>query len=193
MANEDTQRYMEMQMDELKSTMQSVKESTPKVSKKNEGKNAEIAALYEDAAECEKDIEGFQAELDIVNSSELKNIVASLTKELPNDERDYEKELKDILEASWKHFVEVENTHPKEEFEFIRETKLPDIIEKFSSSFPEYNGNFEMEVKALLVKRLEALIAIKKEHLKEEITDIKISGLKPTYAKRIYKQYHGID
>lgn len=193
MATQETTRYMELQMAELKAGLAENTEAAPKKSNDNQGKNAEIAALYEDAAECEKDIEGFEEELKIVNANEVQNIAIALNKELPNEERDYIQELKAILEASWKQFVEVENTHSKEQLELIQATELCDVVEKFNTAFPKYEGNFETDVKALFINRLETLMAIRKQHLKEEIADIKISGLKPTYAKRIYKQYHGIE
>lgn len=193
MATEETKRYMELQMAELKADLVEKNENIPKKTNDNQGKNAEIAKLYEDAAECEKDIEDFEQELKIVNSNEFKDIAASLTKELPNEERDYFKELKTVLVATWTHLVEVEKTHPKEQLELIQNTDFFDLVKNFNATFPEYASDFEVDVKSALIKRWETLIAIKKEHLKEEIADIKISGLKPTYAKRIYKQYHGIE
>lgn len=193
MATEETKRYMELQMAELKADLVEKNENIPKKTNDNQGKNAEIAKLYEDAAECEKDIEDFEQELKIVNSNEFKDIAASLTKELPNEERDYFKELKTVLVATWTHLVEVEKTHPKEQLELIQNTDFFDLVKNFNTTFPEYASDFEVDVKSALIKRWETLIAIKKEHLKEEIADIKISGLKPTYAKRIYKQYHGIE
>jgi hypothetical protein len=39
---------------------------------------------------------------------------------------------------------------------------------------------------------LETLIDIKKEHIEEEIEEIYIAGLKPSFVKRIYKEYHGL-
>ena len=47
-------------------------------------------------------------------------------------------------------------------------------------------------VREVLVKRWEMLIAIKKEHIEQEIEEIYIAGLKPSFVKRIYKQVHGI-
>lgn len=192
MADKKTTRYMELQMQELKATIADEETSTPK-STVNNGKNAEIAALYEDAAEYEKDLEGFEEELIIVNANKLKNIAAALTKELPSEERNYAQELKTVLEASWTHLVEVEKSQPKEQLELIKATEFCDVVDTFNTKFPDYNGDFEKDVRAILTSRWKMLIAIKKEHLKEEIADIKISGLKPTYAKRIYKQYHGIE
>ena len=66
------------------------------------------------------------------------------------------------------------------------------MVEKFNETFPAYDGNFETDVRNILVQRWKTLISIKKEHIKEEETDMKIAGLKPSFVKRMYKQIHGI-
>ena len=71
-------------------------------------------------------------------------------------------------------------------------TRISDVVEKLSSAFPDYEGDFAKEVKAAFTDRLKTLIAIKKDHIKEEMDDLKIAGLKPSFVKRIYKQVHGI-
>lgn len=195
MADKETKRYMEMQMDEMKTFHAENAEENNTASKKkddNREKEAEIAKLYEDLAEYEEDLECFENELEVVNANELKNISKSLTQNFPDEERDYEQELKAVLEAGWAHMVDVLHTHPKEQLEIIKENSFCNIEEKLSEAYPEYNGSFESEIRELLVKRWDTLIAIKKEHIKEEIAEIKTAGLKPSYAKRVYKRYHGI-
>jgi len=196
MADKDTKRYMEMQMDEMKdfhSENNEEKDSTPKKRNDDREKHAEVAKLYEDLAEYEEDLKCFEDELEVVNANELKDIAASLTQKLPDEERDYEKELKAVLEAGWTFMVEVQKTHPKEQLDLIKDSDLSDVVEKFNSTFTDYVGDFETDVRNILVKRWETLIAIKKEHIKEEITEIKTLGLKPNYVKRAYKIYHGIE
>jgi molybdopterin converting factor small subunit len=195
MAEKKEKLYLELQMEELKAAhAQEAGEENP-VPKKNSrdnSKNAEIAKMYEDAAEYEEDLKGFEEELEIVNANELKDITAALIQKFPNEERDYAQELRTILEMGWTHFVEVEKTHPKEQLELIKETEFGDAVEKLSTVYPDYDGDFETEVRDLLIKRWENLIAIKKDHIQQELAEIKTTGLKPKYVKRVYEQFHGI-
>jgi len=179
-------------MEELQAEYGVKKEEESSASKNSEvdAQKLEIAELYEDAWEYEQDLENFEAELEIVNANEIKDIAHALTRERPDDERDYAAELKAVLEAAWTHMVEVEKTHPKEQLEIIKESTLGDTVQKLSAAYPDQD--FEAEIKAALVKRWEMLITIKKEHIKEEMAMIKTSGLKTHYAKRIYKEVHGI-
>jgi len=167
------------------------KDATKKEVKHNP-KNIELAKLYEDAYEYEEELVSFEAELEVVDAAKLEELAAVLRKELPNEERDYDKELQGILVATWVYKVETKKTHPQEQLDLIKQCTLFNVVEKLSSAFPEYEGDFAKEVKAAFTDRLKTLITIKKEHIKEEIADIKIAGLKPTYVKRIYKQVHGL-
>jgi hypothetical protein len=196
MAEENTKRYMELQMEELKAEYavapQKEKTSKKKISVQDQ-KNIELAKLYEDAAEYEKDLEGFEAELEIIKANELDDIAAALDKERPDEERNYTQELKVVLEAGWKNKVENLQTHPQEQLALIQDSDFCDVVEKFNNAFADYDGDFEDEVKDVLVKRWEILIAIKKEHIKEEETELKIAGLKPSFVKRIYKQVQSMN
>ncbi len=185
-------------MDELKAYLKDgfSEETQKKTTRKKDTsatdkKNAELAKLYEDAAEYEAELKGFEAELEVINANELKDLATALAQELPNEDRDYAQELKAILIATWTHLVEI-NTHPVAHLELIKETDFCDVVESLCTTYPEYDGDFEAEIRNTLVKRWEALIAIKKEHIKEEETDLKIAGLKPSFVKRIYKQVNGI-
>jgi len=195
MAEQKTKRYLELQMEELKAEHAvDEAESTPKKPKDNRGKNGDIAKLYDDAAEYEEDLKGFEEELEIVNANGLKDIAAALIHKFPNEDEDrnYTQELNTILDIGWRHFIEVEKTHPTEQLAIIKETEFGDVVEKLSAAYPNYDGDFETDVRALLVKRWENLIAIKKEHISQELAEIKTSGLKPKYVKRVYEQFHGI-
>jgi hypothetical protein len=99
---------------------------------------------------------------------------------------------KDVVEIGWTHFVEVEGTHPKEQLLLIKALAFNDIVKTLSEKYPDYSGDFEADIRKLLVKRWENLIAIKKEHIKQEIAEIKTMGLKPNYVKRVYEEYHGL-
>jgi len=193
MAEQKTKRYLELQMEELKATYGAEEEDTaPTKPKDNKGKNAEIAKLYEDAAEYEEDLKGFEEELEIVNANELKNIASALTQKFPDEDRDYAQELNTILEIGWTYFVEDAKTHPKEQLELIKKTEIGDVVEKLNAQYPDFGGDFEKDVRELLIKRWGNLIAIKKEHIAQELAEIKTAGLKPKFVKRAYEQYHGI-
>ena len=198
---------METPMDELKAFLSSdgndaFQEATEEQKKQDEAaakkaikhnpKNIELAKMYEDAYEYEEELAAFEAELDVVNANKLEDMAAALTKAFPAEGRDFDKELYGILVATWAHKVETQKTHPQEQLELIKSCTLADVVEKLSSQFPEYEGDFSVEVKAAFTDRLKTLITIKKQHIKEEIDDIKIAGLKPTYVKRIYKQVNGL-
>ncbi len=194
MAEKKEKLYLELQMEELKAAHADATQdnSAPKKSTKDNSKNAEIAKMYEDAAEYEEDLKGFEKELEIVNANDLKDIAAALIEKFPNEERDYVQELRTTLEMGWTHLVEAEKSHPKEQLDLIKETDFGDVVEKLNTVYPDYNGEFEAEIRDLLVKRWENLIAIKKEHIAQELAEIKTTGLKPKYVKRVYQQFHGI-
>jgi len=192
MAEKKEKLYLELQMEELKAAHAEERDSTPKKKSRDNSKNAGLAKMYEDAAEYEDDLKGFEEELEIVNANELKDIAASLIKKFPNEDRDYAQELRTILETGWTYLIDVEKTHPKEQLELIKETEFGDVVEKLSAAYPDYNGDFEADVRNFLVKRWGNLIAIKKEHIKQELAEIKTAGLKPKYVKRVYEQFHGI-
>ena len=163
-----------------------------KLNKIQNEKNIALAKMWEDAAEYEEELEAFQKELEIIHAHNLKDIATALTQELPSDERDYPQELKSVLVAIWTYKVETEKTHPVEQLDLIKETKFCDIVEKMALIEPAYEGNFEVDVKAVLAQRLEMLISIKKDHIKEEEDELYIAGLKPSFVKRMYKQVHGL-
>ncbi|MCH9812886.1 MAG: hypothetical protein K0U47_02965 [Epsilonproteobacteria bacterium] len=194
MAEKKTKRYLELQMEELKATYGVEEKATaPKKSKDHKDKNAKIAKLYEDAAEYKEDLKCFEEELEIVKVNNLRDIATALSQKFPNEERDYAQELRTIVEMGWVHFVEVDNTHPQEQLKLIEETEFGDIVEMLKILYPDYSGDFEVDIRTLLIKRWETLIAIKKEHIAEELAAIKVLGLKPNYVEKIYKQYHGIE
>lgn len=191
---------MEKQMDELKAFLSSdgneafQNDSEKKserlnqtISRQNQ-KNIELAKLYNDAYEYEQELAAFEAELEIVEAYNLQELATALTQKLPNENREYEKELHGILIATWQHKVEVLKTHPKEQLEVIKMATLLNVIEILKSKFPTYEGDFTTEIKASFIDRLKTLIAIKKEHIDEEISELKIAGLKPSFVKRIHKQ-----
>lgn len=201
MSDKETKRYMELQMDEMKSfhaenaenaENAEKKDSSSKDDQRQRDKNAEIAKMYEDVAEYEEGLKAFEEELEIVNANALKDIAAALIQNFPEEERDYAQELKTILELGWTHLVEVEKTHPKEQLDLIKETEFGDVVEKLNTAYPDYNGDFETDIRNFLVKRWENLISITKTHIKEELAEIKTTGLKPKYVKRVYEEFHGI-
>lgn len=195
MAKEEMELYLDLHMEESDTFHSDVEENTtPEKTQKGNPRHAKMAKLYEDAAEYEEDLRIFENELEIVNNNILKDIASELIKAFPEEdkERDYTQELNTIVTMGWTHAVEVNKTHPQEQLMLVKETDFSNIVEKLSTTYPNYKGDFEKEVRALLVKRWENLISIKKDHIKEEHAEIKTAGLKPSYVKRAYHQYHGI-
>ena len=192
MAEQKTKRYLELQMEELKATYVTEEENEKPKKKRDNSRNAEIAKLYDDAAEYEEDLKGFEEELEIVNANTLENIAKVLKESFPDEERDYAQELNSIIETGWHYFVQELKSHPKEQLVLVKETNFVDVLEKLTNEYPHYEGDFEVDIRGLLVKRWENLIAIKKEHIKQELEEIYTAGLKPKYVKRVYEKFHGL-
>ena len=91
MAEKKEKLYLELQMEELKAAHADAIEdnSAPKKSTKDNSKNAEIAKMYEDAAEYEEDLKGFESYFEIDNTNALKDIDAALIKSFPNEQKYY--------------------------------------------------------------------------------------------------------
>jgi hypothetical protein len=191
-----TKLLLELQMEELKASY-GIKKEDSDVARPNNARseaNAKIAKLYETAAEYEEELERFEEELEIINTNKLEDIVVALSQKFPNEEGNYAQELKSVLEAGWTHLVEVKQTHPKEQLELIMQTEFSEVLDRLNTTFPTNGGDFEAEVRDIIVKRWESFIAIKKEHIEEEREDIEeYRGLKPDFAKGVYKKYHGIE
>ena len=168
------------------------KEDATKKAAKHRPENIKLAKLYEDAYEYEEELASFEAELEVIDAHKIEDMVTALTQELPDKQRDYNKELQDILVATWAHKVETQKTHPQEQLEIIKNSTLSDVVEKLNTAFPQYEGDFSKELKASFTDRLKMLIEIKKDHIKEEIDELEIAGLKPSFVKRIFKQVNGL-
>ncbi|CAA6827043.1 MAG: Unknown protein [uncultured Sulfurovum sp.] len=183
MADEAQTRLLELQMADLKASY-GIAEDAPRSTTNNDRSenSRKIAALYEDAAEYEEELETFEKELEIVQNNEVKDIVNSLVETFPDYEGDYAKELKAVLEAYWTQFVEVDKTHPEEELEQIK-----------SLEPSEYNDQLSTKVKSALIKRWEMLVSIKKEHVAEERAEMKLRGMKPDHIRKVYRKYHGLE
>jgi hypothetical protein len=194
MAEKRTKLYLELQMEELKATYgvsEEEKAASEEEKKKNDARNAEIAKMYEDAAEYEADLALFESELAVVNANRLEDIADALSAAFCDEERDYHAEIQTILNAGWAHFV-AEGTHPQEQLEIVKNATIKDVVERLCTVYPAQKESFEADIRKLLVKRWENLIAIKKEHIKQELAEIKTTGLKPKYVKRVYEQFHGL-
>ncbi|CAA6812831.1 MAG: Unknown protein [uncultured Sulfurovum sp.] len=183
MADEAQTRLLELQMEDLKATYGIAKDAPKSTTNNDRSENSrKIAALYEDAAEYEEELETFEKELEIVQNNEIKDIVNALKEVFPNYEGDYLKEIKAVLEAYWTQFVEVDKTHPKEELTHIKEQE-----------FSQYSDELSAKVKSALIKRWEMLVSIKKEHVAEERAEMKLRGMKPDHIRKVYRKYHGLE
>jgi len=197
MAENKQKLLLELQMEELKATYGiKPEDSIPQADRPNMNRTpekAKIAKLYEDAAEYEEDLRCFEAELEIINKNKIKDITHALNKEFPNYEGNYVEESKAVLEAGWTNLVEVEKTHTQEQLECIKNSELSSVLEKLNTQYPNYSGNFEDDIKNILIKRWEMLIAIKKEHIKEELAEMKLRGMKPDHIRKVYNKFHGLE
>lgn len=193
MARNNPKPYMEMQMEELKQ-MHGVDPAAGGNDLHNRSgrpEDEEIANLYADAAEYEAELETFERELEIIRECDLKTLAAALTEQIPGDDQNYARELKAVVETGWKQYAE-EGGFTREQLELVGETAFENLAETLTAANPNYDGDFEDEMKTMLIQRWEMYIAIKKEHIKEETSYIKALGLKPHYAKKVYRRYHGI-
>lgn len=207
MADDSKKLYMEIQMEELKASliddededdldplekMMKEQAATKKKVNKNSEKEKELAKMYVDAYEYEQELEVFEKEMVVVKQNDLKDIATALRQEFPEVQKDYEDEFKAALVTTWTHNVEVKQSRPQEQLDLIQETAFNEIVETFQNVYPDYEGDFEAEVKLVLVKRWDMFISIKKDEIEEELEEIYIAGLKPSYVKRIYKQVNGL-
>lgn len=183
----------ELQLEELQEAMGvPVDKKKPKEDMSGRPEDLEIASLYEDCWEYEQELEAFEKEFNAIKESSTIELVDVLIEAFPEEEKNFAAELKTVVETGWKQSVE-SGKYPKEQLEIIDSVEFGTIAKSLAEAFPSYAGDFEAEVKAILIKRWETYIEIKKEHIKEEVNYIKALGLKSHYAKRIYKRYHGIE
>lgn len=197
MKSTEQKRLLELQMEELKATYGIKKDPLnpeKKTSNNDRSANSEkIAKLYEDAAEYEEDLKCFEEELSLIHANSLEDIPSILSQKFPNYEGDYLKELSAVLQNAWTGLVDVEKTHPQEQLLLIKKTSFCDVIEKLNTQYPEYTGDFKTEIRDILVKRWEMLIGIKKEHVAEELAEMKLRGMKPDHIRKVYQKFHGLE
>lgn len=181
MAGGENRRIMEMQKDALKEEhgvdIESSKNRIPKNARS--ANNAKLAKLYEDAGEYEAELKDFEAEFEILNNNALKDLVAKLDENNPEYEGNYAKEISEVAINGFTQLVEAK-MHTQEQLALIKQM-----------DFTVYNGEFETEVRDILVKRWEFLIDIKKEHIADERADMKLQGMKPDHIQKVYYNYHG--
>ena len=75
----------------------------------------------------------------------------------------------------------------------IKKSEFSDVVKNLKREFSDYTGDFDREVRAVLTKRWEMLITIKKEHVKEELAEMKLRGMKPDHIRKVYQKFHGLE
>ncbi|MDQ7084678.1 MAG: hypothetical protein Q9M36_06995 [Sulfurovum sp.] len=187
MANDGQKTLKELQMAELRESF-GIKEDADTKKSVNpmhrSANSAKIAKLYEDAAEYEEELACFQGELAVIQANSLQDVATVLTEDFPREEGSYADELKAVVGAGWTQ---------EESLALVKETAFQDVVATLNTSYPEHEGDFEAEVRDTLVKRWEMLIEIKKEHVKEELAEMKLRGMKPDHIRKVYQNYHGIE
>lgn len=194
MQEENEKTYKELQLEELREIHSVEIDMVPEKPKDTSGRpeDAEIAGLYADAAEYEGELEAFKRELDVIKTRSTSELVPAFAEFFSGKPSAYAEELKAVVLTGWKQRVEEAQTHPYAQLECLEANAFGDISAALIRDFPAYEGDFEVELKQMLIERWERYIEIKKEHIKEETSYIKTLGLKPDYAKRVYNRYHGI-
>jgi len=182
MAGGENRRIMEMQMDALKDEhgvdIDSSKDRIPKNARS--ANNKKLAEIYNDAAEYEAELKGFEAELAILNDNALSDLVAKLNENNPEYEGNYAKEIAEAAVNGMTQLVEAKS-HTKEQLELVKKM-----------DFTAYSGELESEIREILVKRWEFLVEIKKEHIADERAEMKLMGMKPDHLRKVYYNYHGL-
>jgi len=189
MSKPDSQKTLkELQMEELKASFGVSDENAKQVSKTpadhRTPNKAKIAKLFEDAAEYEEDLEGFEAELAVIHAHNLAEISEELMKSFPHYEGEYPKEIHAVISNYWKDEAQLE---------VIKNTNFPKVVEELKTLYPDYQGDFEVEIKDILIKRWEMIVEIKKEHVKEELAEMKAQGMKPDHIRKVYRLFHGLE
>jgi len=178
---DEARRIMEMQMDALKDEHGVDVNAEHRIPKNaRSANNKKIAELYNDAAEYEAELKGFEAEFEILKENALVNLVAKLNENNPEYEGDYAKEISEVAINGFTQLIEA-NSHTPENLESIKQV-----------DFTAYTGDFESELKEIFLKRWEFLIEIKKEHIADERAEMKIMGMKPDHIRKVYYNYHGL-
>jgi len=182
MADKENRRIMEMQMDALKDEhgvdIDSSKDRIPKNARSEN--NKKLAEIYNDAAEYEAELKGFEVELEILNDNALADLVAKLNENNPEYEGNYAKEIAEAAVNGFTQLVKAQS-HSQEQLELVKKM-----------DFTAYSGEFEAEIREILVKRWEFLIEIKKEHIADERAEMKLMGMKPDHLRKVHYNYHGI-
>lgn len=190
MGNESKKSLMQLQMDELKETHGVTAEEEIQVDQSGMEKDREIAELYADLAEYKLDLKCFEDELHLVKNNSVKDIL-NVLEEYKLDSRNYNDDLMSVLDYSIKQKIQEDSSYNIIPLDLVEGEKYSNAISKLiEKSTLEV---IEKEIKEIFIKRWNMLIEIKKEHIKEETAEIKVRGLKPYYAQRIYNRYHGLE
>jgi hypothetical protein len=180
-SRDEARRLMEIQKDALKEEHGVDTSSAPRIpANARSANNEKIAKLYDDAAEYEAELKGFEVEFEILNDNALADLVAKLNENNPEYEGNYAKEVGEVAVNGFAQLVEAK-THTGEQLELVKQM-----------DFTAFSGEFESELKEILVKRWEFLIEIKKEHVADERADMKLRGMKPDHIRKVHYNYHGV-
>ena len=178
---DEARRLMEIQKDALKEEHGVDVSAGPRIpANARSENNRKIAELYDDAAEYEAELKGFEAELEILNENALADLVVKLNENNPEYEGDYAKEISEVAINGFTQLVDAK-THTTEQLELVKQI-----------DFTAYTGDFEAELKEILVKRWEFLIEMKKEHIADERAEMKLMGMKPDHIRKVHYNYHGV-
>jgi len=189
MGDSQTKRYMELQMEELKEAYGVEKQEDETQEGENKHRteqNAKIAQMYEDAAAYEKSLKGFEEALALMEEVSVTQLPSALLACSDKSEDELRTSLKEMVCNAMKEGKYASYLSKISDISF---EEIPQVMSEVSGYDLE---TVEAEMKQILKREWEILAAVAKEHLDDEIAEIKITGLKPKYAKRVYELYHGI-
>ena len=75
----------------------------------------------------------------------------------------------------------------KATLEIVQNTPIKDLVDKLNEYNDKYDGNYENEIREVLVKRWNVAIDITKEFIQEEEEQLK-NIIKPKYAKKVFDE-----
>lgn len=176
---------MQLQMEELKIVNASEEENEKNEVTSGREEDREIAELYADVYEYKLDLKMFSDELVLIKRNELKDLLGEL-EEFNLDSRDYHEDLLNVLY----HTIDTQELF---DANVRKKIEAKDFNDALDIVVDIYGNDILDKLKEFFIQRWELIINIKKDHIKDEESEIKVRGLKTYYAERVYKRYHGLD
>lgn len=191
MENNKTQTYMKLQMEELKTAHGVEPEQKRKDDKSGRPEDKEIADLYSDCAEYEDELDRFERELEIIATHPIDTLAEALAQASDDDLQETMQKLHAVILHGYEHKCE-QGEVSQEIVDLVAGTGYAALVSTLAKAHGLEREPVQTQLRAMLEQRWQLYIDIKKEHIKEEVSYIKALGLKPHYAQKVYRRYHGL-